>query len=158
MNLKRKIKNCKRHRRNKTLSIFAEAMFNTSWKAPEYDFLVHPLIFEIIRFNHFGEICSKLRPSELIDNPFSYVLDTESLYRMPRSLSLEEQEQLSNIPLSYFTQPELEFYNNDVTKWLKEWCGIPKGCDIPFTSINDPLYLRIDKPIPPKPSVSIKEI
>ena len=107
MNLKRKIKNCKRHKWNKKLSVFAEAMFNTSWKVPEFDMLIHPLIFEIIRFNHFGEICSNLRPSEFIDNPFSYLLDTESLYRMPRSLSLEEQEQFNNIPLSVFAQPEL---------------------------------------------------
>ena len=124
MNLKRKIKNCKRHKQNKKLSIFAEAMFNTSWKAPEFDILIHPLIFEIIRFNHFGEICSKLSPSEFIDNPFSYVLDTEPLWKLPRSLSLEEQEQLSNIPMPWFTQHEL----------------------------------YIGKPIPPKPSVSIKEI
>ena len=126
MNLIRKIKNCKRHKQNKTLSMFAEAIFNMSWKAPEFDMFIHPLIFEIIRFNHFGEMCSKLRPSELIDNPFSYVLETEPLWKLPRSFSWEEQEKLNNIPLSVFAQPEL--------------------------------YLRIDKPIPPEPSVSIKEI
>ena len=124
MNLIRKIKNCKRHKQNKKLSIFAEAMFNTSWKAPELNIFIHPLMFEIIRFNHFGEICGNLRPSEFIDDSLSYVLDIESLYRMPRSLSLEEQEHLNNIPMSYFTQPEL----------------------------------YIGKPIPPKPSASIKEI
>ena len=136
MNLKRKIKNCKRHKQNKKLSIFAEAMFNTSWKAPEFDILIHPLIFEIIRFNHFGEICGNLRPSEFIDNPFSYLLDTESLYKIPRSISVPNDI--------------MEFYNDNETKWLKEWCGIP--------SASEPLYLHIDKPIPSKPSVSIKEI
>ena len=124
MNLIRKIKNCKRHKQNKKLLIFAEAIFNTSWKAPEYNMFIHPLIFEIIRFNHFGEIRGTLRPSEFIADSFSYVLDTESLWKLPRSLSLEEQEQLSNISMSRFAQPEL----------------------------------YMDKPIPPKPFVSIKEI
>ena len=153
MNLMKKIRNCKRHRQNKKLSIFAEAMFNTSWKAFEYNFLVHPLIFEIIRFNHFGEICSTLRPSEFIDNPFSYLLDTESLY--PRFFPLTNDNQIPTVP-----DDIMEFYRDNQAKWLKEWCGIPssipRGCDIPFT--GEPLYLHVDKPIPPKPSVSIKEI
>ena len=127
MNLIRKIKNCKRHKQNKKLLIFAEAMANISWKAPEFNILIHPLIFEIIRFNYFEEMCSKLRPSEFIDNPFSYVLDTGSLYRTPRSLSLPDDI--------------IKFYEEDNTKWLKEWCGIP------FTS---ELYMHIDKPIAPE--------
>ena len=44
----------------------------------------------------------------------------------------------------------IDFCEDNPAKWLKEWCGIP--------STDKPLYLHIDKPIPPKPSVSIKEI
>ena len=149
MNLKRKIKNCKRHKRNKKLSIFAEAMFNTSWKTSEYNFFVHPLIFEIIRFNHFEEMCNKLKPSEFIDNPFSYVLDTESLY--PRFFLLDNDNQILTVP-----DDIMEFYKDNPAKWLKEWCGIPKLCE-PFEYGIDKTILTTS-PIPPKPSVSIKEI
>ena len=137
MNLIRKIKNCQRHKQNKKLSIFAEAMFNVSWRASNVNILIHPLIFEIIRFNHFGEICGNLKGSEFVDNPFSYLLDTESLYRIPRSLSLEEQQQLEKIPLSVFAQPEL-------------YIGKLLGYGIDKTIFTT-------SPVPPKPPVFIKE-
>ena len=44
----------------------------------------------------------------------------------------------------------MRFYEDNITKWLKEWCGIP--------STSEPLYLHVDKPIPPKASVSLREI
>jgi hypothetical protein len=129
MKLKRKIKNCKRHKQNKKLSIFAEAMFDTSWKAPEFNIFIHPLIFEIIRFNHFGEICGNLRPSEFVDNPFSCM-------KIPHDI--------------------IEFYEHDIAERLKEWCGIPKTCEPFGYGVDKTIFTT--SPIPLKPSVSVKEI
>ena len=131
MQLIRKIKNCKRHRANKHLKESAE---HIRWLAElnitEYNgdkiFVINPLMYEVIRFNN-NVVPNNIKQSPLIE-----------------------------ITEFIITVRTLEDYENEQNKWLKEWCGIPKGCDIPFT--GEPLYLHIDKPIPPKSSVFIKEI
>ena len=44
----------------------------------------------------------------------------------------------------------IEFYNDNPLNYLKEWCGIPKGADIPFVPGSErESYMHIDKSIAP---------
>ena len=124
MNLKRKIKNCKRHRNNKHLRDRAELIY---WLAMEDNcnnkrkaFVISELLYAIISAMYVT-VPDCVKSSGLVDNDYLIV---------PREI--------------------IDFCEDNPAKWLKEWCGIP--------STDKPLYLGIDKPIPPKPFVSIKEI
>ena len=61
------IRRIKRHKRNKKLLMFAEALYKASITS-QLGIFVHPLIFEIIRFrlHTFGEMCSNIMPSDMV--------------------------------------------------------------------------------------------
>ena len=156
MKLRQKINHCKRHRRNKHLKNKAETICTVASKT-DYGmmFVVNPLIYEIIRFNN--DNVDWIKPS-------SFVGDNSDFIIAPRDI--------------------IDFYNRNETEYLKQWCGIPsikdyppsqesigELSDIPLSQFAQPeLYMGkllgygVDKtifttsPIPPKPSVSIKEI
>lgn len=58
--LKQLIRRIKRHNRNKKLSKFADNIFYATTHCPYVTVLVHPLVFEIIRFRYFGKMFSTL--------------------------------------------------------------------------------------------------
>ena len=132
MNLIRKIKNCKRHRQNKKLKGRAEiiqwlATVNVLEHNSNRFFIVSPLMYEIIRYYH--NVPNNLKCSGLIKDDTEFIMSSQSV---------------------------INFFEDNTPRWLKRWCSVPKGCDIPFA--GEPLCLHVDSPIPPKPSVSVKEI
>ena len=127
MPLKQKINHCKRHRRNKRLKNKAETICTVASKT-KYGmmFVVNPLIYEIIRFNN--DNVDWIKPS-------SFVGDNSDFIIVPRDVA--------------------DFYNRDETEYLKGWCGIPRGVDIPFTPGSERTMYLSAKPVPPKPTVSL---
>ena len=134
MNLRRKIKNCKRHRQNGKVKGKAEtiqwlATINIERHNSDRFFIVSPLMYEIIRC--YYPVPANLKCSGLIKDVTEFIMSSRN---------------------------NITIVEDNTSRWLKQWCSVPKGYDIPFTSSNDPLYLHVDKPVPPKPSVSIREI
>ena len=127
MNLKRKIKNCKRHRVNRHISKLADSLYSAATKAyldkPSSRVIVGQRVYNIIYFRN-GFV-----PFNIVDGGWLFPddevipdLDTnygentpsfEEWMRMFRTgLSKEGQEQLDKIPLSQFAQPELFVKSN----------------------------------------------
>lgn len=72
--IKRYIHKIKRHRRNKRLSKFADAMFEASGRVC-YKIGIHPLIYEIINFRyHDSMVLWNLVPDYMIDNYYRIIL------------------------------------------------------------------------------------
>lgn len=66
--IKRYIHKIKRHRRNKRLSKFADAMFEASNRV-WYKIGIHPLVYEIINFRHHDSVTLRnLVPDYLISD------------------------------------------------------------------------------------------
>ena len=120
MNLIRKIKNCKRHKQNKELKDRAKTI---QWLA-------------MIDFEHHNS------DRVFIVNPLMYEI-IRCYYPVPDNLRCSG----SIKDVTEFIMTVGEFWNNNKLDYIKEWCGIPKGCDIPFAS--EPLYFHVDKPIAP---------
>lgn len=128
MKLSQKIKHIKRHWKNKYFKDKAEtiqwlAMINIEHHNSDRFFIVSPLMYEIIRY--YYPVPDNLKCSGFIKDV------TEFMMTVPRDI--------------------VEYYNDNELNYLKQWCGIPKDADIPFTpgSERNELYMHIDKPIAP---------
>lgn len=123
MNLLRKIKNCKRHRANRRIVKLADSYYFAATEVyldkPSLKIVVGQRTYNIIYFrNGFvpfniinggwlfpnDEFIITEKDTSYLENPPSF----DDWYKMYRSgLSKEGQEQLNNIPMSRFAQPEL---------------------------------------------------
>ena len=137
MKLKQKINHIKRHKANKRFAKYADdihfAAAESFLNGNENMFIVSPRLYYVIG-NRRGYV-----PKNVIN---SWLCDNNRIITVPSEI--------------------YNFYNDNVSSYIKEWCGIPnlhkqsdeetvKELDnIPLGQfVNPELYMRIDKPIAP---------
>lgn len=153
MKLSQKIKHIKRHKANKRFAKFADNVHFTAMECllngNEVILFVSPKLYSVIESRRY-HVLKNIKSSCLTCND-------NQIVTIPRDL--------------------VKFYNDNELDYIKEWCGIPKGVDIPFTPgserieylrkqldeetvnqlnniplgqfVNPELYMHIDKPIAP---------